>query len=1514
MNTPIAPSSPPSQPVDVTGNARGGREGMTSLAASVPLLLLPIRIETRFVDGVGGVVAGGDAVSSSTLLVRIYPDTVSVASFEAELTADEVAAGKAYWNLIWAAGSPPPKQDAWQAPWRVLAAAWTPPRAAWIARALTPTNLAEQPAAPTPDGTAPDPAPVFPAPKQRASSYEQAPTVAALPDAWQVLLYRGDVVRSVTSNAITGPLAVGLTPRGNGFSDGLPVDTAMRWLVDFEEAEKVGMGIRIPLNATESATGFERIIVFGVCDEKQDGTGDSTLAALLDAHHYTDGVSFVPQGAPTNNTADASAAFSRKDPDYATSFAVERRAPLTADAAADGPLAAAALGLPIQTFDHVGSADGYGTRNAVDMLTALWPATLGYLMDQMLAPVFTADQIEAARKYALTHAVPRGALPALRVGNTPYGLLAVTSLANYPAPQSDLRSSDDPEALLAGFVQKLLPVWQASVAQAPHVGASADPDADLVQVLGMDASSLAFRARHVIGDDVMWNLLQLLVVPANAIAQWWAAHLSPGRMLLDSLGLVDWDPRLAHVSLGAASYPVPFPTVQQAPLSETAPLQNDAVMNGVAVNYIEWIRDASVADQQNEAYPGPKPDALLYRILRQSMLREYMARASAPQVAGGILPTTALREAELVNVRQSTPSVTGWDILARPIAAGSRVTWAQYLHDLQPAPDSPFAPLGELKASLGRLAGLSTAELDRLLTETLDACSHRLDVWVSSIATAILQRQRAAGQKADAGAPTLHLGGYGWVENVRPAARRATVSGAEERAVATLDRTRLSKLRARAPLASPVLQPQNDNGGFILAPSMTQAAAAAVLRSGYLSHRSTPDEASLQIDLSSDRVRNALWLLDGARQGQTLAALTGYAFEQALHDANLDVYIQSFRDLCPLIGDELTPQSTPAQTVTPSLVVDGLKLRTLWQAGQFAAGTDWGSGLPAASDPAQALVLAMIAAIEDRMDGLGDLSIAESVYQIMRGNFGRAGGILDAASRGDHPPQPDIVDTPRSGTDITHRLMLLIAGEPNAVPGWSSISPHPRARLEPWLEAWVASRLPDPRIVRCVVSASSGGAAFDNLVKLSDLDIGALDLLTLATAGAQPQRSELEQRILLAAGLPAGSTSVAISYAAASVPAGSITFPDLLVAAGALRDLLFSARPLVPQSFSLPEDDASQAGGATDVADLNARIGALLSGLASDITALQNALVNVAAAPQPVLDALLSASAYGIVGSVPIPGTGAADLATQASAVLVELQKRQKAAQSSPLPVSDANTATTVAQAILGNNVMLLPRLTPPAAAALQGAFAQGPAMRAVDPTALDRWLLQLSHIRPAAQRLDLTNIMTTLLSASLVAPLELAQLPPIDNDRWLGLPIDPKNPPGQGRVAIEALALGTPATQTPYAGLMIDEWVERIPGSSQSAGVSFHYDEPKSRAPQSLLLAVCPDGRAEWDPTLVRAILEETLALAKVRTVDLAAIQRVGQLLPGLYFPFNVDNATPSTHFLDIEAANVSQSQLGQP
>ncbi len=115
---------------------------------------------------------------------------------------------------------------------------------------------------------------------------------------------------------------------------------------------------------------------------------------------------------------------------------------------------------------------------------------------------------------------------------------------------------------------------------------------------------------------------------------------------------------------------------------------------------------------------------------------------------------------------------------------------------------------------------------------------------------------------------------------------------------------------------------------------------------------------------------------------------------------------------------------------------------------------------------------------------------------------------------------------------------------------------------------------------------------------------------------------------------------------------------------------------------------------------------------------------------------------------------------------------------------------------------------------------------------------------------------------------------------------VDPSNLPQKGRVAFACITQGDPTTQNPYAGLMVDEWPERIPDTQQNAAVAFHFEEPSARAPQALLLAVCPDNRELWDDPILQAILAETLELAKIRTVDLASVQQVGsKFLPALYF-----------------------------
>ena len=177
-----------------------------------------------------------------------------------------------------------------------------------------------------------------------------------------MFLYRGGQVTAYTGAPIPASLPVGLTPHDGTLPDGLPVDAGMRWLVDFAEAVKVGMGLPIPLTPADLKAGFDRIVVFGVRDGKQDGPGNAQFASAARRAPLHRRPRLRAAGhADQQHAATRPPAYSRSDPDYAISFAVER------ERAADRRPGRGRPGwppgcsaCPAQVFDHVRYADGHG--------------------------------------------------------------------------------------------------------------------------------------------------------------------------------------------------------------------------------------------------------------------------------------------------------------------------------------------------------------------------------------------------------------------------------------------------------------------------------------------------------------------------------------------------------------------------------------------------------------------------------------------------------------------------------------------------------------------------------------------------------------------------------------------------------------------------------------------------------------------------------------------------------------------------------------------------------------------------------------------------------------------------------------------------------------------------------------------------------------------------------------------------------------------------------------------------
>jgi hypothetical protein len=1445
------------------------------LEAGYPIALLPVRIETRF----------GTQDGKPVLRVRVYPDEISADTHEPELTSEEIASGQAYWRAGW---DPSREQEAWRA---LRLTITTAARAAWVVRATTPTNLDHRPTTP----------PAFPTVAQKPASWTRPAETRVLPDRWIVVCERGDRVLRASGSPIPDLLSLTFSPAiasddtdsvVDVSGDGLAIDKAVRWTVDFPEAEAVGMGITISIGSDDERLGFDRVFVYGVKASLVPDLAGKRLEALLDAHHFGRGLAFVPQGTPTNNSADDVAGFPPPDANGAVSFAVERGPGLAAPES-NGVAFAAAVGVELRTVDHLAGANRPEQLSAAAMNRALWPVTGGYFLEQLLEPLVTPEVAEASRQHFIRWVRGRGPLPAFRVGSTPYGCLPVSSLALWQPG----REATPVSIALPRLLGLLAPHWMAQREEVPRSGRG-DPDQSLIDVLSMDASAREVWVRSLMGGDAVENLAGYLDLSWNQRRDRQAALGADLRALWNGDARL---PRILSAVFGAETGRYRFPLVAPT-LSETDPLD---------FNYLRWLRTAAIGELRDQALPaGVAPQtALLYRLLRHALLREYDKAALDLLIRLGQATQADRREVELVGIVPGTENrKTPWDRLAAPIpgVTARDVTLGDQLRRTMHEAGGTQA-LAEVHDAIVHLEALPTAELDRLFTETMDTCAHRFDAWVTSLASERLAEIRARRPLG------VHLGAFAWVENLRPVPAPT---------VRELPGGRTAAVQPR-------------NGGFIHAPSMPHAAAAAVLRNAYLT-RSGEGQARYALDLSSRRVRRARWLMGAMREGQSLRALLGYQFERGLHERQLETYIEPIRLLFPLPERDELPATGPAQRLSPRDVVDGLRLRA--EAATIPYDTD--PHLPPEGADRDG-VKAEIAELEATFDALSDLLTAEAVYHLVRGTTMGASASFDAQAQGLRPPDPEVVEAPRGGIPLTHRFAIVLGGDP--VPdAWAAIAQSPRSTAEPHLDRWLAALLGDPAAIRCRVRSPDPLDATQTIekeVSLDQLELRPTDLLDLtanlgsdgdATVGAPDgtqvsQGTALDRRAVVAA---VGWANVAgrrfqVVYASdpASSASGVRSFPQSLELLRVARELIGRSRALRPGDLLPPEVDPSTALVDERLPEAETRAQLALASLIEDNDRLAAEIAELpepaAGDPEPDLTALRAAVvagvAYGAGEFPPLPHpdarTNRLRLVEIAGGMTAELTRRIAAAQ-------NATDARERVQAVFGRGFVFLPRFNPGLAAELQNALDDQPSLLAGAPEGIKRqWMQQASRVRPILgtwRRLE----MYARAHGTGFRGFDLAQLPFDAGARWVGLPLVPGKTFEARRTSLALQRAATPPAAEPWVGLMVDEWNETIPSPEETTGIGFNYDDPGAEAAQAVLLAISPRQSAFWDAAALEAILRETFDLAQMRGVHTSLPERSGpgrrpqlaQLIPAIYLAANRRNDTITT---DLHGALIQQAQV---
>lgn len=1496
----------------------------------VPILFFPVRIETVFQE-VG---------TNKELWVRIFPDDIAVDTHEQDLTDDEITTGQEYWKSYVSATNQTEKVQAWD----VLSRSYKAQRGAWVALQTTPTNLSSNPNASNL---------IFPSLTPKSESWTKQPLTRIMPDAFIINGYMGANFSapafSVQTNYLTDEIKVGIDPNSstdvfdqqNG--NIVSTDPEIDWMLDFDAAVAKGLGKKISLNTTPLNqawnSGFSRIIVLGVKTSLTKEDSQLRLEELINAHHYTDGFSLLKQGTSTNNTDTAYSGYSSVDLGNVVTHATEREGDLfapvvTNSSKMDGQIFCEALGIEYNPLYNIFHSNGYDIRDAMSINNALYQASWGQYLGNMWFPKVKRKHVDDLRHFFSDYVRSRGALPSIRSGIQPYGILPVSVY-------SRMNWSNDPYADLYTKVRDLTGIldatWANVLTDTPL--ATVESTQDLINILSQSPISTEYIQRLGVGSNYIWNNLKYSSnSESEDIAQnWLDEQLVKMTELEDVLG-EDMNPR---PRISQINFLENFSSVNRPLVADENSPKDKLLDYNSGFNYLTVLRNAQYRqirdiNFEDEGFPEDFPQTILFQYARQSLLLEYF---DAAYKLLGISDDERV-EPELINVNQDSETFewqqendnfrlymggSPWHIMEQPFQGYATI--ADFLDSSDGLYSDAASGLLKAKYSLADLAGKSVRELETLTAELIDVSSYRLDSWRLALVNQRLNAIRGIVDGSSNRNKGIFLGAYGWVENV----------------------TRNQNLTlAQAPTSNFTGTIYDDGGnlGFIHAPSLNQAATAAVLRSGFETRANSSPDSPLSVNISSERVRSALQVLEGIKNGQELPVLLGYEFERRLHDLYspsnnyyTDQYIVPLRLGFPLSNTISlnTPPNTPVEYAASRNVVNGVKLIEAYKNGL--------SSNP--SDPANPILttaaITNISAIDKQaiineilwiwniMDATGDVSTAESVFNMVQGNQARAGAITEAISRGNNIPDIQHLSTPKTGLGVNQRMTMQLQTLYSLPTPWDGIDLSARALAEPYINNWIAQLLGSVEY-RCKVTNHS--TQTDSEIKFPDLNIQAIDLVYMINDELKSDESELSLRIKKvirdSEGLPPDDI-LEIKYDevidAGAVPIGHIT--SLL---RYLKTAITTLRHLKTTDYIIP----TEADGVLENYDLNDFYNRLndaynaLDNAKANLITTNNNFTGATGQFQGMRDALYALSSFGIEQTIfqysDETEENANALTANANSVIKEVQKRQTeySALSNlkygttliPSPGSLTNTDDYVTNCIEGFKIIFgrafnpLPKfqLRTQEATLLNSLLTTNYGTLLSDHTAhsfvVDEWVSGIAKVRKNVANYEVLSILCSAINIAsfttdrVVAPLQI----PYANDnteRWLGASVLNDTALKDGRVAFGVSLPGVPNAYSFsgwQVGFMVDEWIDVIPNKKETTSIAFHYNQPNAKPPQCLLLGLTPDITGNWQWNDLVDMINETFDMAKKRALTYEHISQtyVGHLGPAMYLPVTSLNSLP--------------------
>ncbi|MGN6298797.1 MAG: hypothetical protein ACTHM7_18545 [Ginsengibacter sp.] len=1518
------------------------------LNGNIPLILFPVRIETRFVSP--------PATQSDELWIRIFPDDIHTDSHEKDLTAEEISAGEAYWKRaaeLAKQDNVATREDNLKNAWLQLRDIITnAQRALWVALSTKPVNWENTTVVPPESLTFPQYENI------KEYAWTKAPRAQALPDKFIASIYRNNkVVYEQAGNVIPdtvflGPDPLAADPAIQKDDSGITLNEDIDWLQNFDKAIENGMGMKIKLQPQMFSSGktIEKITILGISLSTTPDMGKTLLEQLFESHHYSsNGLSFLPRGTATNNTEQDGSGYTKNEGHLARGYYSGEK--LVKNPGSDLDFFTQIIGVDFANIHELNHSDMKEHSNALNMNTALYAATLSDFFNEYMKPAVKEMDAINIRSFFTSYVSSRGPLPAIRIGDQPYGFLLSSDIQSWAEPGSKFYSG------FSDVLGRLQLVWDGIVnSKKLCVGKGGDTET-LLQILGLQPGSVAFRQRLGNLPDYSYSLSNI------NIDQFKKQVLSLNQVIVNflqnlgyKLSAENYYPLISDLifydrTVAVSGKKLVLPDTESSDTEFLPPLPTSKL------NYIEWMaKKATLSALQNVNFDGDiPPRTLLCLLLRHALLTE-LAQSGTKYYSDNKIDIqyTAFQKS-LFNFDKNVGDLTTYELLSGPAQKVDSVKFsgvsgniADYLLDSRIK--IPYNQnVTSMRNAMSQIAGLSTAELEKNLLDFIDLCSYRLDAWQMGLFT----RRALANRKSTPSG--IYIGAYGWVENVQPETKIAV-------AIDTLS----DKIKPANNIAPVKLK---ENAGFSHVPSLNHATAMGLLLAGYKNHASKSDPDAFAINLSSERTRKALDILAGINNGQSIEVLLGYEFERAMHDftssgqGNLNQYIYDFRNKYAVDNISIPQQGAPQaqETINTYPVVNGLKIVKAPVSEINTIVTD-----PNLADD----VLNIKNKLADLLDACNDVLLAESAYQLTQGNQDRTSAVLNAALLADTPPEIQVTDTPRSSLlTYTHRISLHFntGAAVTHVNVWPQAA-SARSAFEPGMNQWLAEIIGNAQNIVCSVAAldKDGNEANPAIVSLSDLGLQPIDLIYILPKDLTGGATELESRIAYQyrkVNHTDKNASVKISFDPAAPGQNKMSLARVYPLLRNLKELVTNSRPATAKDFASKQKTVSS--GADDsginYTELQTRIQHAVTGLTDAFNSFNGIVPNTTlpkgdlnpenlgkffevlnqkpgekkrldalelneAAIAAIIDFQIMATGYGVQLAYPenqtlITTINQRDLLEKTFNIWKILDTKIKSGNKK---LSDATADTNyitkrnafidAAKIVMGDDFVPVPQFTysnPEIISQSLGdekqLLSHVETVSAIPAEAnKELWIQSVSRVRERVATLESTRIMAESVSENEIN-FQMAQVPYRPNDSWLGFEFPDQYNGAPFNILDDTIALtllGDAAANTSSAqsALVIDDWTEKIPMNEEVTGIAFHYNQASAAAPQSVIVAIEPTGTGKWDWDVLQGIIYDTLRRAKSRAVEpdhLMENPALGVLLPMTIASFDVNEANVSLDYL---------------